>query len=140
MPAGVRTPRAKSERPRHHRALREAAEHRALDAQLVGFEERVQPAAGELGRWQKRAGIREADPHHLIPVCASRRKRQRPAGKHHHQPALGVEHIGQRSQIVLVGAATVKQHQRPIRNPVGGAHAMGEAIGHDRSMPDRCRC
>ena len=67
--------------------------------------------------------VRVADARHDVPVIA------RPAGICERrargddvQPALGVEHVGEAEQVVLVGAAAVVEDQQP-----GGLAAAGRS-------------
>ena len=72
-------------------------------------------------------GVRIADPRHDVPVRAARRQRQRPARAVSVQPPLGIEHVEQRKEIVLVGAAAVEEHERAGRLAGGGALADDHA-------------
>ncbi len=47
----------------------------------------------------------------LIPA-APVEKRQRRSRRNHMQPAVGVEHVGQGEQVVLIGAPAVMQHEQ----------------------------
>ena len=51
---------------------------------------------------------------HRVPVRAARRQRQRAARAVAVKPALRVEHVEQREEIVLVGAAPVEEHERAL--------------------------
>ena len=51
-------------------------------------------------------------------------ERQRPARRHDVQAALGIEHVGETEQIVLVGAAAVVQDHQPLG--VAGRGALSE--------------
>ena len=71
----------------------------------------------------KLGDVRIADPRHDVPVRAARRQRQRPTGAVPVQPPPGVEHVEQRKEIVLVGAAAVEEDERTGRIARGGALA-----------------
>jgi hypothetical protein len=51
-------------------------------------------------------------------VRPARRERERPARRDADQPPLGVEHVEEREEVVLVRAAPVEEHERPLR-PAG---------------------
>ncbi len=56
-----------------------------------------------------------ADARHHVPVIARPAGQlQRPARRHDVQPSLGIEHVAEREQVVLVGAAAVVQDQQPL--------------------------
>jgi glyoxalase family protein len=55
-------------------------------------------------------------------VGPARRQRQRPARSRTDQPTLGIQRIEQREEIVLIRAAPVKQHERPLRLARSGPH------------------
>ena len=50
-----------------------------------------------------------------VPVGAAGRERQRAARGGTEQTPIGIEHVEQRKQVVLVRAAPVEEHQRPFR-------------------------
>ena len=55
------------------------------------------------------------DPRHQVPVIAGRaRQAQRRPRRHHPQPPLGVEVVGEADQVALVGAAAVVEDQQPL--------------------------
>ena len=54
------------------------------------------------------------------------RQRERPARRHAQQAALRIERVEQRVQVVLVGAASVQQHERARRLAGRRALAVGE--------------
>ena len=114
-PRGPRPARPESERVRHHRALREAAEHRSLrrDPGLGG--QVVEPARCEIERRPERRGVGEADLADDVPVRAAGRQRERPARRDSDQPPLGVEHVEQRVEVVLARTAAVEEDERPVR-------------------------
>ena len=56
----------------------------------------------------------------------ARRQRQRPARSRADQPALGIQRIEQREEIVLVRAAPVEQHERPLRLARSGPHTRSQ--------------
>ena len=125
IPAGRGRPAPEPERVGHHRALREAAQDRALVRDAVRGEQVVEPAAGQRVGRLERLAVREADPPHDVPVRPARRQRQRPARGGAEQAPLGVEHVEQREQVVLVGAAAVEQDERALGVAVGGPDALG---------------
>jgi len=51
-------------------------------------------------------------------VCAAKRERQRPTRGEAREPALRIERIEQRHEVVLVRAATVQQDERADRRAV----------------------
>jgi hypothetical protein len=108
----------------HHGSLGEAAEHCAGMGDVVLREEPVQPWGGGLERGVKGVVVGKADLAHDVPVGATRRQGQRPAQRRPEQPLLGIEHVEQGVEIVLVGAATVKEDQRALGVAGGGAKAM----------------
>ena len=108
------TPAAQAERVAHHRALREAAEHRPAggDARLLG--QPVQPLARETIRGQERVGVGIADLAYRVPMRASGREVERTARRDAEQPSLRVEHVEQREEVVLVGAAPVEEDEHVV--------------------------
>ena len=154
-PRRRRAPAVEPERVAHDRAHREPAEHglRGRDAgalpQVVveRGERRVRGAEGV------RVGV--ADARHDVPVAARPAgQRQRRARRGHVQPALGIEHVGQRQQVVLVGAAAVVEDEQagglPVRRPLaerqraqaGSLARRGFSIGVSTrsSRSRRCAC
>ena len=73
----------------------------------------------------ERVAVREADPPHDVPVRPARRQRQRPPRGGAEQAPLGVEHVEQREEVVLVGAAAVEEDERALGIPVRGPDAFG---------------
>ena len=68
-----------------------------------------------------------ADPRDEVPVKTGRtRQLQRRANADGVQPALGVERVGEREQVVLVGAAAVVEDQETARRGRGGTLLIGE--------------
>src|SRR5581483_11104247 len=59
-------------------------------------------------------GVGVADAGEVVPVRAAGRKRERRARRVPGQPPLGVERVEERVKIMLVGAATVEQDERPL--------------------------
>ena len=73
-----------------------------------------------------------ADARHDVPVVARpARQLQRAARGDDVQPALGVEHVGEAEQVVLVGAAAVVEDQQPVGVAGGRAFFEVEAHGPD---------
>jgi hypothetical protein len=64
---------AEAERPAHHRALREAADHGALPRHPTRFRECAEPPGQLLVALHERLAMREADALHDVPVVAARR-------------------------------------------------------------------
>ena len=62
----------------------------------------------------ERLGVGIADPPDDVPVRAARRQRQRAARGRPEQAPLGVEHVKEREQVPLVGAAPVKEDERSL--------------------------
>ena len=113
--AGRRWPaRRQAERERHHGALREPADHRALErhADLLG--EPIDERGGLLEALSERGRVRKADALDEIPVRAARRQRERATREDADEPPLGVERVEQRLQIVLVAAASVEQYKSSL--------------------------
>ena len=50
-----------------------------------------------------------------VPVRTARRQRERAARRDPEQAALRVEHVQQRDEVVLVGAAAVEEDERALR-------------------------
>jgi hypothetical protein len=129
-PGGRRALRCERQRVAHHRAHREAAQHRARgrDAgalpQLVV--ERAQQHVG--GVEGIRVGI--ADARHDIPVLARPAgDRQRRARRDDVQAPCRIERVGEPQQVVLIGAAPVVEHEQAARLARGGALAKGRRRG-----------
>ena len=59
-------------------------------------------------------GIGLADAVERVPVRAARRQRERSARRDPEQPPLRVEHVEQRKEVVLVGAAAVEQGEEAL--------------------------
>ena len=53
---------------------------------------------------------------------------ERPARREADEPVLGVEHVEQRREVVLVGAATVQEDQRALRLARGLADDVDEWV------------
>ena len=100
-----------AERPAHHGALREAAEHRPLERNG----ERVEPGRRRLERRPEGCRVGRRDPAERVPVRASGRKRERPARREPEQTPLGIERVEEREEVALVGAAAVEENERPLR-------------------------
>jgi hypothetical protein len=62
-------------------------------------------------------------------VGSAGRHAQRTARRSAHQTAIGIEHLEQRPEIVLVGAAAVKEDQRPCGIAGRRPHPMLEQVG-----------
>ena len=88
----------------------------------TGRSSRNAASSGE-GRVE-RLRIRRRDSAELVPVRSARRERERSARRDAEQPALRVERVQQRVQVVLVGAAPVQQHERAGR--LAGRRAVRE--------------
>jgi hypothetical protein len=67
-------------------------------------------------------------------VAPAGRERQRPAGRDAEQLPVGVEHVEQGEEVVLVGSTAVQEHERALRLPTRRwADAVGEPVErHDR--------
>ena len=107
---------SEAERVAHHRAHREAAEHRALrrDARLLP--ERVVKRRQRAERRVERRRVRIADPRHDVPVVARpARKLERRAGRDDMQPACRIQYVREREQVALVGATAVVEDEQPLR-------------------------
>ena len=66
-----------------------------------------------------------------VPVRAAGRERERPARRGADEPPLRVEHVEEREEIVLVGAAAMQQHERAVRLSGGRADEVAQAgVGH----------
>ena len=79
--------------------------------------------------------LRVAHARHHVPVVAGpARQRERGPGRDHVEAALRVEHVAQRDQVVLVGAAAVVEHQQPLgvafRRPLLEAEWAHRAVDH----------
>ena len=125
-PRRRRAPGAEPEGVGHDRALREAAEDRALprhagELRDVALQELVGGAEG--------VGVGEADARHHVPVATARRQEERPAGREADEPALGIEEVEEGGEVVLVGPAPVHEHERALRLARRRADLMDE-LGH----------
>ena len=142
MPAGAGRSAPRPERVAHHRAHREAAQDRPLAARSPcaatarrGSSPSCAVGGGEAcpGRGSRRAAPgTSGSPGEPASV-------QRRARRHHVQPARRVEHVGERQQVALVGAAAVVQHEQALaarRRP----GARGRRAGSRRSPPARAAC
>ena len=79
------------------------------------------------------SGIRIADLLDGVPVRAARRKVERAARSHAEQPALGIEHVEERKEVALVGAAAVEEDEQPFGLARGRARQMAQCVrGHVR--------
>ena len=124
----ARAPGPEPERVGHHRALREAAEHRPRrrDARLLG--DGVEPRAGAGERGGERLRIRVPDLAHRVPVGAARRKVERPARRDPEQASLGVEVVEQRMEVVLVRAPSVEEDEEALRLARGRPFEVGQLV------------
>ena len=125
QPGGPRAVGAEPERVRHHRALGEAAQDRALGRDAVLGEQVVEPAADQRVGRVERLRVGEADLPDHVPVPPAGRQRERPACGHAEQPPLGVELVEQREQVVLVGGAAVEEDQGALGIAVGRPDSLG---------------
>ena len=85
---------------------------------------------------QERGRIGEADLAHDVPVRAARRERQRAAREDGRQAPARVELVGERLEVVLVGAAPVDQdEQRPParRRPAASRKARSSRLMRRRA-------
>ena len=121
------TTRAEPERVAHHRALREPAEHGSLRRDPGLGRESVEELGRELIGGQKAVRRRIAELAELVPVRTSRWQRERPARSHADEAPLRVERFQQREEVVLVGAASVKEDERAFGLTFGGTGSVGEA-------------
>ena len=108
---------AQRHRVAHHRAHREAAQHRSRwgDAQSPP---RVGRAAAPAPRRAACEGLAVgiADALHQVPVVAGRAvEQQRRARGDHPQPLPRIEQIGEPEQVALVGAASVVEDEQALR-------------------------
>ena len=103
-----------AERVRHDGTLREAAENRPFGPDTRLVLEPVEPVRnGGVGR-QERSRVGKADLLNGVPVGAARRQRERAAWSDAEEAPLRVEHVEQREQVVLVGAAAVEQDEQAL--------------------------
>jgi hypothetical protein len=125
-PRGRRAPGAEPERVGHDRALREAADDRALpgDARELG-----DVALQELVGGAEGCGVGEAHARHHVPVATARRQEERTAGCEADEPALGIEEVEEGGEVVLVGPAPVHEHERTLRLARRRADLVDE-LGH----------
>jgi hypothetical protein len=107
---GAGPPCAEPERVGHHRSLGEAAEDRAFRRHLELCECRLEPLGHPCEGGEERFGIGVADLADDVPVRSAGRKRERAAREEADQPAVGVEKVEKRCEVVLVGAATVEEN------------------------------
>ena len=123
---------AEPRRLRHHRTLREAAEHRSLgpDAGLLG--DRFEPTAEAAVGLGERGRLRVSDPLNHVPVVAGvTRRRQRRPRREPREPAVGVEDVEQTEQVVLVDATSVHQDQGALRVAGRRPESVDEVVeGH----------
>jgi len=119
---------AESQGVGHHRALREAAEDGALRRDAGLPREGVEPGAGALERREERSGIRVADPVDGVPVRAVGRECERAARRGAEQAAVGVEHVEERREVELVGAAAVQEDERALGLAGGRARPVDERV------------
>ena len=135
-PGGRRAVGPEAERVAHHRAHREAAQH-GLPRAEAGARPQLVVQGGELGvGGVEGVGVGIADAWHDVPVVArpARQRQWRPR-RHHVQPLLRVEHVAERQQVVLVGAAAVVQDEQP--GGLTGGRALAERSG--RSCAALCQ-
>jgi len=109
-PRGPRAAASESERVAHHGTLREAAE----DRPLVGQVEPVEPRRDALVRRQEGIRVRKPNLADRVPVCAARRKNERPARRDPEQAPLGIERVEQWDEVVLVRAAAMEEDERAL--------------------------
>ena len=124
---------AEPERVAHHGAHREAAEHGLRGTQAGALPQLVvqrrQLAVGRV----ERLGVGIADTRHEVPVKAGRAlQAQRSARRDDVQAPVGVERVGERKQVGLVGAAAVMEHEQ-----AGGLAGSGPLAIGQRA---HCRC
>ena len=90
------------------------------------------------------AGSGIADPRDDVPVRPARRQRERPARAVAVQPPRRVEHVEERKEIVLVGAAPVEEDERTGRLAGSGTladdHAERSARGLGSGVRIRSTC
>ena len=106
----------------------------------------VSPVRAQSSSWKaaslsvgvvERLGIGEADPRHDVPVePGPARQLERRARRDDVQAALGIERIGEREQVVLVGAAAVVEHEQTSRLACGEALAIETSAPVDRDDVD----
>ena len=110
------------ERIAHDRAHRESAQHRARGCNARASPELVVEGRELVVRAVERLGIGVADPRHDVPVESGPAwELERRPGSDDVKPVLGIEHVGEREQVVLVGAPAVVQHEQTCRLAVGGS-------------------
>ena len=104
---------AEPERVGHHRAHREAAEHGPPGRDPGALPQLVVEARERRVGGVERVVVGVADARHDVPVVAGPAgQRQRRARRRDVQAPLRVEHVGEREQVVLVGAAAVVEDQQ----------------------------
>ncbi len=86
------------------------------------------PTSAYVGRNVEGSGI--ADLVHCVPVRAAGRQAQRPARREADEAPLGVEHVEERHEIVLVGAAPVEEDERALGLARRLADADGQVFCH----------
>ena len=89
-----------------------------------GVEERAERVVARV----ERVVVGVADARHDVPVPPARRELQRPARRDADEPPVGVEHVEERQQVVLVGAAAVQQDERARRLARGGPDDVGQGV------------
>ena len=83
----------------------------------------------------ERVGSGIADARHDVPVLARPAGDvQRPARRDDVQPPLGVEHVGEAEQVVLVGAAAVVEDEQALGRAGGGALAVDQRLMRPRRL------
>jgi hypothetical protein len=76
----------------------------------------------------ERGAVGVADAVYHVPVGAARRQRQWTSRRDPGQPALRVDQVQQRKEVVLARAAAVEEDERTIRLARRRAHAMGQLV------------
>ncbi len=127
----TRTAAAEPERERHHRALREAAEHDLLRRER----QPVEPLGERREAGPEALRVGEADARHDVPVCPARRERERRPRRVAGEPALRVEQVEHRVEVVLVRAATVQEDERSLG--VSGRGPLERPQAHARVQLSR---
>jgi hypothetical protein len=88
--------RGETERIRHHRALREAAENEPVRRERVLLEHPVHPVRQRRKRLQERLAVRRADLSQDVPVASSRRQAQRSARQQADEVSVGIKSLEKR--------------------------------------------
>ena len=111
---------AEAERVTHHRAIEKPPK-------IVCRAPRPVPPTARRGssasfeRGVEGVGVGIADARDDVPVVARpARDLQRRARGDDVEPPLGVEHVGEAEQVVLVGAAAVVEDEQPLASPAAG--------------------